>query len=103
MQESSLNRNNDWYSSEKNESVGKYPIIWNTSRCEMGECKNDRIVHRWSLPFTTACGLTSECYDCSKTREVQGCDPKLWVSKQGEWAKNRMIELGMKGVTSSNE
>lgn len=112
----------DWYA-DKKEVVGKYPIIWNTSKCEIGECKDDRTVHRWSLPFTSSCGLIAECYDCRKTMEVRGVwsDLELWKCKQGEWAINRMKELAeyksndpklskikemtdvWKGVTSSNE
>ncbi|KKN10042.1 hypothetical protein LCGC14_1040470, partial [marine sediment metagenome] len=86
------NQQIDWYA-DKKEEAGKYPIIWNTSKCEVGECKNDRTVHRWSLPFTTSFGLTKECFDCNKTRQVEGLNPHIWVSKQSYYSKQRIEEM----------
>lgn len=48
----------------------KYPIIWKTEQCLVSECKSDRTFHRWSVPFTTPAGLTTECYDCHKTKRI---------------------------------
>ena len=47
------------------------PIIWKEESCLIGSCKDSRIKHRWSIPFTTPWGLTTECFDCHKTRHIE--------------------------------
>ena len=51
--------------------MNEEPIIWKHEGCLRGECKEDRIEHWWSLPFSCAFGLVCECYHCHKTREVK--------------------------------
>ena len=47
-----------------------YPKIWKTESCMIGECKDLRIQHWWSVPFTTPAGLVSECYHCKKLKRI---------------------------------
>lgn len=49
----------------------KNPIIWKRTECYPGECKGLRTKHAWSVPFTTAYGLVSECYYCGKIRKIE--------------------------------
>ena len=45
----------------------KQPIIWKKEKGSIqGQC-----AHRWSVPFTTANGLTCECFTCHATRQVE--------------------------------
>ena len=47
------------------------PIIWKKESCLKGECKLDRTLHWWSLPFSEPDGLRCECYHCNKTKIVK--------------------------------
>lgn len=47
------------------------PVIWKKVDCLVGECKNLRREHWYSIPFTTPDGLVVECYHCGKTKLVK--------------------------------
>lgn len=67
---------------EEKNPIQKYPIIWKSTPCQVGECRDQRISHRWSIPATTAIGLMTECYDCHKTRIVKvDSNPDTWINK----------------------
>lgn len=48
----------------------RYPKIWKTEDCLIGECLEMRQTHWWSVPATTPWGLTVECYHCKKTKVI---------------------------------
>ncbi len=56
---------------EEHNPAQKYPIIWKSTKCEMGECRSERTSHRWAIPASVPAGLMTECYDCHKTRMVE--------------------------------
>lgn len=49
----------------------KYPVIWKKESCLKGECRAERIEHRWSIPFCSPAGLAVECYDCHKVKFIK--------------------------------
>lgn len=75
----------DWTKPSKKEEINpmqKYPIIWKTTKCSMGECRSERTSHRWSIPCGTPEGMATECYDCHIARIVKtDSDPDLWMNK----------------------
>ena len=75
----------DFAERKKKEEINpmqKYPIIWKTSKCAMGECRSERVSHRWSVPTGTPEGMMTECYDCHKTRIVKtDSDKDLWINR----------------------
>ena len=72
----------------------KYPIIWKMTKCEVGECREARLSHRWSIPASVPSGMMTECYDCHKTRLVKtDVEPDIWIIKPSPWAKERLDEL----------
>lgn len=73
----------------------KYPIIWKSTKCEPGECRDKRITHRWAVPCSVPMGLATECYDCHKTRLVRmDSEPGLWDNiKPSAWSTARLNEL----------
>lgn len=79
---------------EKN-PMEKYPIIWKSEPCEVGECRGMRTTHRWSVPSGVPSGLMTECYDCHKTRLVKtDSEPDVWdIKTPSEWAKKSLGEL----------
>lgn len=87
-----------WMQGKVKEEVNptqKYPIIWKTTKCEQGECREARTSHRWSIPAGTASGLMVECYDCHKTRIVQtDSNPEVWINKEkSDWVSKRLEQL----------
>lgn len=76
--------------------AGKYPIIWKSTKCNLGECRDQRNTHRWSIPCGVPAGLMKECYDCHKTRVIDtNSEPDVWMIKKGasDYVKRRLIEL----------
>jgi hypothetical protein len=64
----------DWLETEANKrdvQNSRYPIIWKKELCLRGECRAERTEHRWSIPFTSSVGLSSECYDCHKSKLIK--------------------------------
>jgi hypothetical protein len=60
----------------------KYPVIWKTTKCLMGECRSERTSHRWAIAATYPNGLATECYDCHKIRDViSESDSDIWINK----------------------
>ena len=47
------------------------PTIWKKESCLVGQCKNLRDKHWWSIPATTPQGLMVECYHCHKTKLIR--------------------------------
>ena len=76
----------------------KYPIIWKTEKCLMGECRAERTSHRWSVPASVPSGLMTECYDCHITRFVSvNSEPDLWLNnKPSDFVIKRLAELNNK-------
>ena len=60
----------------------KYPVIWKTTKCNIGECRSERTSHRWAIPSGSPNGMMTECYDCRMTRIVKvDSDPDIWINK----------------------
>ena len=82
-------------SEEKNPNE-KYPIIWKSTKCQIGECRAMRDKHRWAIPTGAPNGLMTECYDCHKTNRVfTNSDPDVWVNNKGpsEYVRKRLLTL----------
>ena len=45
----------------------KQPIIWKREK----ETINGGCAHWWSMPFTTAMGLTCECFKCKELKFIK--------------------------------
>lgn len=58
-----------------------YPNIWKIERCLKGECRGERVTHRWAVPSSTPMGLMTECYDCHKTRKIK-CQTKTTLKEE---------------------
>ncbi len=91
----------DFASKTRKEEINptqKYPVIWKTNKCPMGDCRGERTSHRWSAPFFTAFGQIAECYDCHKTWSLHKLDEDLWTNNKGhsEFVKKRLEELKKK-------
>ncbi|NHZ84426.1 MAG: hypothetical protein GWP19_00920 [Planctomycetia bacterium] len=46
-------------------------VIWKKESCLVGQCKNLRNEHWWSIPATTPAGLMVECYHCGRTKIIR--------------------------------
>lgn len=74
-------------------SIEKYPKIWKVESCLVGECRDERTSHRWSIPLSSAEGLVTECYDCHKTRRVNFSMESHHPGEPSEYVKQRLKEL----------
>lgn len=73
----------------------RYPKIWKTETCLVGECFSGRTQHWWSVPFTTPDGLVSECYHCQKLKRIYvEHDPRTFKAQPvSNFVLRRLAEL----------